>query len=50
MARVSERAHHTLDSIWLLNEGDDSHLCLTLGALKRVDLINSLHTGAAHHP
>ena len=25
-----------------MNEGDDAHLCFTLGALKRVDLIDAL--------
>ena len=26
-----------------MNEGDDAHLCLTLGTLKWVDLINALY-------
>jgi len=29
--------------VFVLNEGDDTHLCFTFGALQRVDLIYALY-------
>jgi hypothetical protein len=36
------RLHDVLDRVLILNEGDDPHLCFTLGTLKPAYLRNSL--------
>jgi hypothetical protein len=37
--------HDVLDRVLILNEGDDPHLCFTLGTLKRIHLVDSLYAG-----
>ena len=41
--RYSLSLHDVLDRVLILNEGDDPHLCVTLGTLKWVDLIYALY-------
>jgi hypothetical protein len=42
--------HDVLDRVLILNEGDDPHLCVTLGTLKWVDLIYALYARSPTTP
>ena len=35
--------HNLFDGMLVLDKGDDPHLCFTLGALERVDLIDAFY-------